>query len=173
MGNIFKYGKIKVLMLTCFILLSSLPLFSQGSKHAFEINKRLGRGVNIGDTFEAPSWGNSWDYSYLRIIADLGFSHVRLPVRWDIPERTMTVAPYSISADFLENIKSIVDEAISNNLHIIINMHHHSTLFNDPAGQKARFLSQWQQIADFFKAYPDNLLFEILNEPRGKLLDAD
>ena len=47
--------KIKKLILTFSILLLSLPLFSQGNGHAFEINEKLGRGVNIGNTFEAPS----------------------------------------------------------------------------------------------------------------------
>ena len=167
---------VKKITLICLALLFPMLLFAQeNSSHAFEINKRLGRGVNIGNTFEAPSetaWGNSWNPSYLKIIADLGFSHVRLPIRWELPERTMETAPYTISADFLERIKSVVDEAISNNLHIIINMHHHEALYKDPAGQKARFLSQWQQIADYFKAYPDLLLFEIMNEPQEKLSDA-
>ena len=166
----------KKILFSLFIFSLTLPLFSQGHRHAFEINEKLGRGVNIGNTFEAPSetgWGNSWDQSYIKIIADLGFSHIRLPVRWEVPERSMETAPYTISATFLERIKGIVDEAIRNDLHIIINMHHHEALYDNPAGQKARFLSQWQQIADYFKAYPDNLLFEILNEPHEKLLDAD
>jgi endoglucanase len=48
-------------------------------------------------------------------------------------------------------------------------MHHHEALFEDPDGQKERFLSQWNQIANYFKDYPDNLLFEVLNEPHGNL----
>jgi hypothetical protein len=46
-------------------------------------------------------------------------------------------------------------------------MHHHDALIADPAGQKPRFLSQWAQISDYFKDYPDSLLFEVLNEPNG------
>src|SRR5690606_10223336 len=42
-------------------------------------------------------------------------------------------------------------------------------LYEDPAGQKERFLSQWYQIADHFKDYPDLLLFEVMNEPQGNL----
>ena len=171
-----KHKNIKRMIFSCLIMSFSLSLVAQGSGRAFEVNKRLGRGVNIGNTFEAPTetaWGNSWDASYLKIIADLGFSHVRLPVRWETSERTMATAPYTISADFLERIKSVVDEAISNNLYIIVNMHHHEALYKDPAGQKARFLSQWRQIADCFREYPDKLLFEIMNEPQEKLSDAD
>jgi hypothetical protein len=48
-------------------------------------------------------------------------------------------------------------------------MHHHEALYEDPAGQKDRFLSQWDQIANHFQDYPDSLLFEVLNEPHGNL----
>src|SRR5690606_31459393 len=74
-----------------------------------------------------------------------------------------------IQSTFLARIKEVVDKAIEEDLHIIINMHHHDALFEDPAGQKERFLSQWSQIAEYFKDYPDNLLFEVLNEPHGNL----
>ena len=174
--SILKYSSVKKLILSFLILLLPLSMFAQGKSHAFDVNERLGRGVNFGNIFEAPSeneWGNSWDASYIKIIADLGFSHVRLPIRWEVPSRTMTEMPYTISADFLERIKGIVDEALKNKLHIIINMHHHESLYNNPSGQKARFLSQWQQISDYFKAYPDSLLFEIMNEPQKELSNAN
>ena len=91
--------KTKKLIFVCLIMSFSLSLAAQGDSPAFKMNKRLGRGVNIGNTFEAPSetaWGNSWDPSYLKIIADLGFSHVRLPVRWEIPGRNDDSALYYI-----------------------------------------------------------------------------
>ena len=166
----------KQILLSAILLLLSLAVSAQENRSAFEMNKRLGKGINMGNTFEAPSenaWGNPWNPDYFKMIADLGFSHVRLPIRWETPERTMTEPPYTISADFLKRIKEVVDEALKNKLHIIINMHHHESLVNDPTGQKTRFLSQWQQISDYFKAYPDSLLFELLNEPQQKLADAD
>ena len=57
-------------------------------------------------------------------------------------------------------------------LHIIVNMHHHDALFENPSAQKERFISQWSQIADRFKDYPDSLLFEVLNEPHGNITPA-
>lgn len=151
---------------------SALVLPAQNRLPAFEMNERLGRGINIGNTFEAPTeteWGNPWYPEYFEMIADLGFQHVRLPVRWETPERSMATAPYTITPAFLERIQEVVDAALDNNLHIIVNMHHHDALFDDPAGQKERFLSQWSQIAEYFKDYPDMLLFEVLNEPHGNL----
>jgi len=66
---------------------------------AFAMNARLGRGINMGDMFEAPSegsWGNPYRPEYFRTIADLGFSHVRIPIRWETPERSMAAPPYTI-----------------------------------------------------------------------------
>lgn len=145
---------------------------AQNRLPAFEMNERLGRGVNIGNTFEAPSeteWGNPWQAEYFEIISELGFQHVRLPIRWEPAERSQATAPYTINPSFLERIKEVVETALKNDLHIIVNMHHHDALYEDPAGQKDRFLSQWYQIADYFKDYSDSLLFEVLNEPHGNL----
>ena len=63
-------------------LLTSLLLTAQTREKAFEINSQLGRGINFGNIFEAPSetaWGNPWKPQYPQIIADLGFNHVRIP----------------------------------------------------------------------------------------------
>jgi aryl-phospho-beta-D-glucosidase BglC (GH1 family) len=136
------------------------------------MNERLGRGINMGNCFEAPSeteWGNPWKPEYFRIMAGLGFKHVRIPVRWEPAARSMLTSPYTISTTFLNRIRQVVDTARKYKLHAIINMHHHDSLFANPDKQKARFLSQWSQIATFFKDYPDSLLFEVLNEPNGNL----
>lgn len=88
-------------------------------------------------------------------MADLGFDHVRLPVRWEPSDRSMDTAPYTIDPAFLNRIREVVDVALKYKLHIIVNMHHHEALYEDPEGQKARFISQWQQIADHFRDYPE------------------
>lgn len=145
---------------------------AQTRQAAFEMNQRLGRGINMGNAFEAPSetaWGNPWQPEYFKRMAQLGFNHVRVPVRWEPDDRSMATPPYTIAPEFLQRIRQVVDTALKYKLHIIINMHHHEALFADPTGQKDRFLSQWQQIADYFKDYPDSLLFEVLNEPHGNL----
>jgi endoglucanase len=139
---------------------------------AFEINERLGRGINMGNAFEAPTesaWGNPWQPHYFRIMSELGFSHVRIPIRWTTSARSSETPPYTIQQSFLNRIQQVADTALKYNLHPIINMHHHETLFEDPDGQKDRFLAQWEQIADFFKDYPDSLVFEVLNEPHNNL----
>ena len=154
------------------LLLGSFSILAQNREHAFEINEKLGRGINYGNMFEAPTeteWGNPWHPEYAKMLAELGFNHVRIPIRWEPEARSSASSPYTINATFLNRIKQVVDSALNNGLMAIINMHHHEALFDNPDGQKARFLAQWKQISEFFKDYPDDLLFEILNEPHGNI----
>ncbi|HCE57559.1 MAG TPA: glycoside hydrolase [Prolixibacteraceae bacterium] len=158
------------LKFTLLLLLITQLLFAQNREHAFDVNQRLGRGINYGNMFEDNSAVvnvSSWKPQYASMIAKQGFSHIRVPIRWDT--RTTNTEPYTISTAFLSKIKQVVDSALNNNLHVIINMHHHDSLFVNPDKYKARFLSQWTQISEYFKNYSDTLLFEIMNEPHDKL----
>jgi endoglucanase len=155
------------------ILLFLWPfLFVKAQQSIFEINKKLGPGINLGNMFEAPTeteWGNPFQDEYINIIASQGFGHIRVPVRWDTPSRTSQQPPYTIAASFLNRIQHVIDLAKAKNMMVIINMHHHDALFDNPAGQKEKFISQWAQIASHFKAYDQSLVFEVLNEPHAQL----
>lgn len=155
------------------LLLIVSGINAQNRQHAFEVNERLGRGINYGNMFEGlPSWGNPWKPEFAGMIANLGFNHVRIPIRWEPSDRSSVNPPYTVNPVFLNKIKQVVDSALNNNLHAIINMHHHDALFENPENNKERFLAQWKQISEFFANYPDSLLFEILNEPHGNLTAA-
>ncbi|SOE20551.1 Por secretion system C-terminal sorting domain-containing protein [Spirosomataceae bacterium TFI 002] len=152
-----------------------LALKTAFAQSVFEVNHKLGRGVNMGNMFEAPSeeaWGNPFRDDYFQRIADLGFKHVRIPITWDIPDRAQQEAPYKINAVFMDRIKYVVKKAQDTGLMAIINMHHHEKVFENPAAAKQRFLSQWQQISEAFKDANENILFEVLNEPHGELSPA-
>ena len=163
-------------MKKAFLFFVTLLVFSAlPAQDIFELNQRLGKGINMGNMFEAPTetaWGNPFQDDYFGRIADLGFDHVRIPIRWDTPERTQQAAPYIINATFLNRIKSVVDMALAEDLYVIINMHHHEAIFANPDAVKPRFIAQWQQIANLFKDYDDRLLFEVLNEPNTNLTPA-
>ena len=158
---------LKLIVIAFFI---SSNCFAQNK--AFDINENLGRGINMGSMFEAPNetiWENPYSSEYFPIISQLGFTHVRIPIRWETDERSSSIPPYEIYSSFFTRIKQVVDEALENGLYVIINMHHHNELIESPDEQKDRFLAQWQQIGTYFKDYSDSLLFEILNEPNGNL----
>ena len=137
---------------------------------AFEMNKQIGRGVNIGNTLEPPNEGD-WDITlqeeYFQLIKDAGFNSIRLPIRWDT--HTMEKAPYTIDPNFFARIDWAIKNAMSRNLVLIINMHNYYDFYKNPNGHKERFLAIWRQIAERYKDYPDTLLFETLNEPQDNL----
>ena len=140
------------------------------SLDAFLQNERLGRGINLGNALEAPTegaWGVTLKADYFQAIADAGFNSVRIPIRWSAHAGQMP--PYAIDPDFFTRVDWAVHQALSRQLLAIINIHHYTELMDDPAGHKARFLAIWKQIAEHYKNYPSQLLFEILNEPHNKL----
>lgn len=160
----------KLLILIVFLSFSQL-LHAQ-SLSIQDLNKKLGRGINMGNMFEAPTeteWGNPFKDDYFERIAQLGFNHVRIPIRWDVAARASQTESYTINPVFLARIKFVIDKAIASKLYVVINMHHHEELFTNPERVKPRFLSQWEQIATFFKDYDQKLLFEVMNEPNTNL----
>ena len=50
-------------LLILFMVWAGQGLSGQQREAAFELNTRLGRGINMGNAFEAPTeteWGNPW-----------------------------------------------------------------------------------------------------------------
>lgn len=137
---------------------------------AFEMNARLGRGINLGNALEAPSegqWGMYLESKYFSLIAEAGFDSVRVPIRWSA--HAELVSPYTINSRFFDRIDWAIDQALQNNLNVVINMHHYDQIFSDPQAHEERFLAMWQQIAEHYQDYPEALYFEILNEPHDQL----
>lgn len=139
------------------------------SPDPFELNKRLGRGVNLGNALDAPKegeWGVTLEEGYFQAIKDAGFDSVRLPVRWS--NHALKDRPYTIDPNFFNRVDWAINCALSRNLPVILNVHHYLEIYQDPNGHKERYLAFWKQIAPRYKDYPDNLLFELFNEPKNK-----
>ncbi|MCL4121982.1 UNVERIFIED_CONTAM: hypothetical protein GTU68_056263 [Idotea baltica] len=101
----------------------------------------------------------------------MGFRTLRIPITWGFNQEED--APYTIESSYLAKIQVIVDEALKNDMYVIINTHHDDwivpTTSNAP-GVKERLSKLWTQVATHFQKYGDNLIFEVMNEPR--LLDS-
>src|SRR2546421_1601168 len=139
----------------------------------FEANKRLGRGINLGNALEAPKegeWGVTLKAEYFRAIKDAGFATVRLPVRWSA--HAAADAPYTIDAKFAERVDWAIDQALDNKLNIIVNVHHYGEIDTDPDRHLPRLIGLWEQIAPRCKDRPDSVYFELLNEPHDKLIEG-
>jgi len=137
---------------------------------AFDRARLLGRGVNLGNALDAPNegdWGIVLRDEDFKLVADAGFEHVRIPVRWST--HAASVAPFSIDPTFAARVKWAVDAALAAGLRVVVNVHHYEEMNVDPDANQARLLGIWKQIAETYQGYPDTLYFELLNEPHDKL----
>jgi len=137
---------------------------------AAAMSAALGKGINLGNALDAPTegaWGVTLQSEYFQWVADSGFQTVRIPVRWST--HADSIAPYTIDSAFLARVQWAVDQALSHNLNVIVDMHHYDSLMVHPEREKPRLLAMWKQIAKAFAKYPPELLLEILNEPRDSL----
>ncbi|MGB9787668.1 MAG: glycoside hydrolase family 5 protein [Dictyoglomus turgidum] len=149
-------------------LLLALLLFVAGCT-SYELKLEmlpLLRGINMGNALEAPregEWGVVIKDEYFKIIKNAGFSHVRIPIRWSA--HADLNPPYTIEKSFFDRVDHVVNEALRNNLFVVINIHHYEEIMQYPEKHKNRFLALWKQIAEHYKDYPNSLIFELLNEP--------
>ena len=133
-----------------------------------EISMR--RGINIGNALDAPEegmWGVYIKDEYFSIIREAGFDTVRIPIRWSA--HADQNQPYKIDEEFFSRVDHIVNEALKQNLTTIINIHHYEEIMRDPVGHRDRFMAMWRQISEHYRDYPENLYFELLNEPHEAL----
>jgi endoglucanase len=134
----------------------------------------LKRGINFGNMLEAPDegeWGLRVEEEYFDRVKEAGFDFVRLPVRWF--SHTTYVGyddggtSYKIDPEFFARVDEVVGWALERDLAIIIDFHHFEEMMIEP--HLERFLYIWDQIAEHYKDYPPQVMFELLNEPNENL----
>jgi endoglucanase len=130
-------------------------------------NKRLGRGVNVlgyDPIWRHPERGR-FGAELFREIKAAGFDHVRINLH---PFRDNRGAGGEIRAEWWKTLDWAVDHALAAGLLVVLDLHEFQAMSKDPDGLKPRFLSFWSALAERCKDRPDEVLFEILNEPHGK-----
>lgn len=155
---------------------------------SFKFSAGMKLGWNLGNTLDAiddngynsnkldieGSWcGVKTTKEMIDSIKASGFETVRIPVSWHnhVDENN------NIDKEWLDRVQEVVDYAVSNDMHIILNIHHDNELKDGKVlgfYPEKQYLEQslkyvediWTQVADRFKDYSENLVFESLNEPR-------
>jgi endoglucanase len=144
------------------------------------MNQRLGRGINLGNSWDSPGtgvhadcgWNNCIKDEDFQIIKAAGFNSVRIPVRW---ESDVDIAN-TIDPQRLAGVKEDIQFANSLGMPVIVNFHHHqdmnnaaANVENDPESFQAelqKFVTMWTQVAAALNSIPDDMIvFEIMNEP--------
>jgi endoglucanase len=142
-----------------------------GDAHA--ANKKLGRGINLGNALEAPregDWGVTLHADYFKAIKKAGFDSVRLPVNW--AAHAKAAAPYTIDAKFAQRVDWAIDQALASKLNIVVNVHHYGEMDTDPDRHLPRLIGLWEQIASRYRDRPAEVYFELHNEPHDKLIEG-
>ena len=156
-----------------------------------ELVDDMGIGINLGNTFEScgdwiEQWGaggypsgtvqayeTAWGSPIItkEIIqgyANEGFDTLRVPVHW----MNLMSADYTLSKEYVEAVREVVEWALEADLYVIINIHHDEDGFfanfaTDKDNCMKAYVRVWEQIADAFRDYDDHLIFEALNEEGG------
>jgi endoglucanase len=134
----------------------------------FQQNARLGRGVNIlgWDAIWKDRARGQFKDVHFKLIAEAGFKHVRInlhPLRDGKPD-----ANGKLREEFFAIMDWALDQALAQQLLVILDFHDDLAISPDPAGKRKAFLDCWKAIAEHSKSRPDTVLFEILNEPAPK-----
>ena len=160
-----------------------------GSSNGFELTKNMVVGWNLGNTLEATgsvgmpsetSWGQPHtEKEMIDGLAASGIKTIRIPVSWH--NHITDKKTYTISTEWMNRVKTVVDWAIEDGMYVIINAHHDNNEKpskmlrasgyypnNTNLVESQRFLyNVWGQIAQAFNnGYDEHLIFETMNEPR-------
>jgi len=139
------------------------------SARAFAVNQKLGRGVNI--IGYDPIWQDRAKARFkegnFAKIREAGFTSVRINLH---PFKQMDAANgWALKPSWLDTLDWAVKGALAARLAVILDMHEFHAMAENPAGRKPAWLAFWKQVATRFKDAPDDVVFELLNEPFGKL----
>jgi endoglucanase len=105
------------------------------------------------------------------------FTTIRLPVRWS--NHAAPTADATLDEFFATRVAKGVDYMLNKGFFVILNIHHYNQLFGDqlmpnefavaPEVLEARFINMWRQLALRYKDRSPKLVFELLNEPHGRM----
>ena len=135
---------------------------------------------NLGNTFDATHDGFTgneleiekyWCQVYttremIQAVHQGGFETIRIPVSW----HNHVDADFRISEPWLNRVQEVVDWAIEEGMHVILNIHHDEAQFSPAtehlADSERYIVAIWTQLAERFRDYDNHLIFESMNEPR-------
>lgn len=136
-------------------------------KKTVKVTDKLKRGINMSGPLESADINyDSWIFNpdYYAQLASKGFDHIRLPVNFG---NFIGEAPdYYIETEFLRAVDLAINCALDAGLCVVLDFHGWAgTLASDFNGNKECFYKIWQQVSARYQSYPEELMFELVNEP--------
>jgi len=149
------------------LLLASATLAAGQPLTAAEQVAQMKRGVNI--VGYDPLWQDAakarFKPQHFKIIKDGGFDHVRINLYGfqHMNERR------ELSSGWFDTLDRLIGEALKQGLDVILDEHDYELCAQDAVRCREHVLAFWKQVATHYRALPDKVMFEILNEPNGKM----
>lgn len=158
--------------------------------------KVMGSGWNLGNSFDSVgtdlsepdqgevSWGNPQvTKELIRSVKSKGFTSIRIPMTayrryTEVVDAATGTTKTVLDEQWLERYREVVDWAVDEGLHVMIDIHHDSWLWaknwngDTNAAEYIRFSDLWKQMASYFADEPELVSFETLNEPQFSQGDA-
>lgn len=164
----------------CFLNFVSCLLFYPKAPKTDSVRfaQALGHGWNLGNMLEAwqipepddteTCWGNpKTSEDLFRLLKDLGFTSVRIPVTWF----QHMDDEYQIEEAWMDRVNEVVDAVLRQGMYAILNVQHDDqdwliANYQNEARAGAILSKVWTQIAQRFSEYDEKLVFDVMNEPR-------
>ena len=160
--------RLTFMIAVCVFLLSvKNELFAQDISASAQ-NGKIARGVNIigyDDALWKDHTKGRFKEAYFKKIKEAGFSSIRVNL---FPFSHMD-KNFRINEAWLKTLDWVVKNGLEAKLMVILDMHEYNAMADDPVAKKEMFLSVWRQLAPRYKDQPDQVVFELLNEPNQKL----
>ncbi len=193
----------KMIVIFCvaaILLLCGCAAAEEAPGNAVEMTRRMGNGINLGNTMEACNYGKSggnttddprhyetyWGQPVttprmLQGMKEAGFDTIRIPVAWMTNAAHLDRGDYTISARYLDRVEEIVNYALDAGMIVIINDHWDGGwwgMFGSDTQEKRdlameAYTGMWKQIAERFGRYGWRVVFESANEELGNSFDMN
>ena len=191
---------ILILALVMALLCAACAAAEDAPADAIEMSRRMGNGINLGNTMEAcnngKSGGNTRDVpafyetywgqpvttpEMLQAMKAAGFDTLRIPVAWMTNAAHLNRGDYTISEKYMDRVETIANYALDAGMIVIINDHWDGGwwgMFGSDT-EKTRnlameaYINMWKQLAERFGEYDWRLVFESANEELGARFDEN
>lgn len=170
--------KSKINYIVALLVLALGVLFAQSitvraASEGFDYVKKLGSGINLGNTFETGLeevvLDNESMTAIVTNIKSQGFNSIRIPITWQGHWEEDTGI---IDEEYLEKIKGLVEIAQSKDMYVVLTVYDDSWKWisdtTEPSATLKKYQELWKQIATFFKDYDEKVSFEGVNAPSFK-----
>ncbi|MDD4690388.1 MAG: cellulase family glycosylhydrolase [Eubacteriales bacterium] len=126
------------------------------------LRERMQGGINFPGFSHSDPNSFVFDRNYYDLLVQSGFDNLRLPV--GAHNYIVGEAPdYLLDTSIMRMLDIALNHGLEAGLVVVLDFHNNSLFQKEPT----IFKQIWRQMAERYRDYPEELMFEIVNEPNG------